>query len=95
MGRNSVIYSVLEQVVWQEGLGHCCNMGGKHCHYSVLGQVGSQEGLNHFFNMGEKHCNSQCFGTSCVAKKDGPLLQHGCLGQVVWQGPQHCMAKKW
>jgi len=27
---NTVIDSVLEQFVWQEGLNHCLNMGGKH-----------------------------------------------------------------
>ena len=28
---NAVIYSVLEQVVWQQGLNHCYYMGKKHC----------------------------------------------------------------
>ena len=26
--------------------------------------------------MGRKHCNLQCFGTSCLAKRLEPLLQH-------------------
>ena len=27
---NTVIYSVLDQIVWQEGLNHCYYMGKKH-----------------------------------------------------------------
>ena len=34
---NTAIYSVLEQVVWQEGLKHCFNMGGKHCNLQCFG----------------------------------------------------------
>ena len=33
---NIVIYSVLEQVVWQEGLKHCFSIGRKHCKFTVF-----------------------------------------------------------
>ena len=34
---NTAIYSVLEQVAWQESLNHCFNMGRKHCNLQCLG----------------------------------------------------------
>ena len=36
---NTIIYSVLELVVWQEGLNHCFNMGRKHCNLQCFGAV--------------------------------------------------------
>ena len=36
---NTVIYRVLGQVVWQEGLNYCCNMGGKHCNLQCFGTL--------------------------------------------------------
>ena len=46
---NTVIYSVLEQVV----LNHCYYMGKKHLIYSVLEQVVWPEGLYHCYNIAE------------------------------------------
>ena len=34
---NTVDYSVLGQVAWQESLGHWGNMDGKHCNLQCLG----------------------------------------------------------
>ena len=58
----TVNYSVLEQVIWQEGLGSAATLPENTIIYSVLELVVWQEGLNHCFNMGRKHCNLQCFG---------------------------------
>ena len=34
---NTAIYSILEQVVSQEGLKHCFNIDGKHCNLQCFG----------------------------------------------------------
>ena len=74
---NTVIYSVLVQGVWQEGLNDCSTCMENTVIYSVLKQVVWQEGLQHCFNMCRKHCKLQCFAASCLARKLVPLLQHG------------------
>ena len=37
MGKIHWIFSVLEQVVWQEGLNHCYYMGRKHYNLQYFG----------------------------------------------------------
>ena len=36
---NTSIFSVLEQLVWQEGLGHCFSMGQKHFNLWCFGTI--------------------------------------------------------
>ena len=35
---NTVSYSILQQVVWQEGLNHCFSIGRKHCNLQCFGE---------------------------------------------------------
>ena len=82
---NIVIYSFLEQVVWQEGLNQCFNMEENSLIYSTFEKDVWQVGLNHCYNM-----DTQCFGTSGLERRLEPLLQnieiYGVLKQVVWKG---------
>ena len=51
---NSVIYCVLEQFVWQEGLNHYFNMGGKHCNFQCFGTILSARKLEPLLQHGKK-----------------------------------------
>ena len=51
---NTVIYNVLGQVVWPEGLRHCYNIARKDCNlqcFSVLEQIVWPEDLNHRYRI--------------------------------------------
>ena len=83
--QNTVNYSVLEEVVWQQGLKHCFSIRRKLC--SVLEQVVWSEGLNNCYS------KTQCFWGKQCGQKDGAIVEawventviYSVLEKVVWQ----------
>ena len=63
------ICSVLGQVVWQESLGHWCNMGGKHCNLQCFGASCLEGRLGPFMLHGSKTLLFSVFWGNLFGKK--------------------------
>ena len=70
---NTVIYSVLEQVVSQEDFNHCYSMGRKHCNIQCFGASCLARKLRSLLQYGWKTRKTSVFWSNLLGKKAWPI----------------------